>query len=229
MVKAKATVKYPAFVDRLGMSNPIEDQGQLGSCTGNSCTSALEIVLKTDTQYSRLMAYYNGREIEGTVNQDAGAQIRNVIKGLMKIGVSTEPTWPYKVKKFKTKPSTKAYKEASALIKSNTKLKYSRVSDLHTLKAFLSKGIPVVFGFSVPQTFEDLSGSFVLKRPKKTDKFLGGHAVVAVGYDDRPKVPFVWVRNSWSASWGIDGYFKMTQDWFTDSRRLVDDLWAIHY
>lgn len=226
--KASAKPKaLPKFVPRIGMGNQIEDQGQLGSCTGNSSTSALEIVLKADVQYSRLMAYYNARVIDGTVNQDAGAYIRSAIKGLVKTGVSTEPTWPYKVKKFKTKPSAAAFKEAKELI-TGVKLKYARVESLQALKEALSKGIPVVFGFAVPESFENLSGSYVLKLPKAKEAFLGGHAVVAVGYDDRPKTPFVWVRNSWSADWGLDGYFKMTQDWFTDSRRLCDDLWCIH-
>jgi C1A family cysteine protease len=54
---------------------------------------------------------------------------------------------------------------------------------------------------------------------------LGGHAVVAVGYDMKKK--FVWVRNSWGPTWGIDGYFKLPFAWFTDARRLVDDMWTV--
>lgn len=60
---------------------------------------------------------------------------------------------------------------------------------------------------------------------------IGGHATVAVGYDDRitsqnPR-PFIWVRNSWGPNWDLQGYFKMDQAWFSDPRRLVDDMWII--
>jgi aminopeptidase C len=57
---------------------------------------------------------------------------------------------------------------------------------------------------------------------------IGGHAVVAVGYDSSVSTPYVWVRNSWGVSWGLAGHFKMDERWFFDPRRLVDDMWVIH-
>lgn len=217
----------PGYVNRIGMANPIEDQGQLGSCTGNASTSALEIVTQSDP-LSRLMAYYNGRAIEGTTGQDAGCSIRDVIKGLTKSGVCLEAHWPYVVAKFAKKPPPPCYKQAQAIIPKVQS--YSRLTSLHDVKTALASGLPVVFGFSVPDYFE---GSIVAKTgwvrpPTPEDRMIGGHAVVAVGYEDRARVPFVWVRNSWGPKWGIDGYFQMDAQWFTDPRRLVDDMWVIH-
>jgi C1A family cysteine protease len=217
----------PKYVNKLGAGNPIQDQGQLGSCTGNSSTSALEISTNRMTPLSRLMAYYNARDMEKTVEHDAGAQIRDVIKCLMTLGVSNEELWPYDVKKFKAKPSAAAYKDAKIFLKSLAAFEYVRVTNLDQLKHALRDGYPVTFGFSVPEKFEKMKAPFFLGLTTKSDKMIGGHAVVAVGYDDRPAKPFVWVRNSWGESWGLNGYFKMDQAWFAHAERLVDDMWVI--
>ena len=78
--------------------SPVEDQGQLGSCTANALVGALEFLeLKDGAQFvdlSRLFLYYNERVIEGTVDHDSGAFIRDGIKSLAKQGVCTEPEWP---------------------------------------------------------------------------------------------------------------------------------------
>lgn len=223
----ESSASIPLFVDKLGSENPIEDQGQLGSCTGNSSTSVVEIICKVP-QLSRLMAYYNGRLLEGTVKQDAGAEIKDVIKAISKYGIAKEQVWPYNVSKFKRKPTIKAYRDAASLI---PKIKeYRKVPDLNSLKQSLAMGLPVVFGFSVPEYFEsiDFDKNPYLILPSDTDKIVGGHAVAAVGYDDRdPHRKFVWVRNSWGKDWGLDGYFKMDQSWFTDNRMLVDDMWTV--
>lgn len=223
--KLKATM--PAVVERIGLDNPVEDQGNLGSCTGNSSTSMLEIKLGMTQALSRLMAYYNARVIDGSVASDDGAQIRSVIKGLTKVGTSSEPVWPYDVKKFAVKPSTAAFNQAKGLLDeiAKRKLGYYRVLTLDDLLNSLANGNTVTFGFSVPASFENLPASGVLALPKKNEAILGGHAVVAVGFDSNKK--FVWVRNSWGSNWGINGYFKMPFAWFNDPRRLVDDMWTI--
>ena len=222
--------KLPAYVDRIGMGNPIEDQGDLGSCTGNASTSALEIVTKSP-QLSRLMAYYNGRAIEGTVPYDSGCYIRDVIKALSKTGCCNETLWPYVISKFATKPPASAYTQAAVVVPKVSS--YQRALTLQDVKNALAQKLPVVFGFSVPQYFIDntVATTGWVRLPTRNDYIIGGHATVAVGYDDRvtsanPK-PFIWVRNSWGSSWGLQGYFKMDQAWFSDPRRLVDDMWVI--
>lgn len=229
MFKAPPKLVLPKTVSRIGLKNTIEDQGNLGSCTGNASTSALEIVLGTGTpQLSRLMAYYNARVIDGTVGSDDGAYIRSVIKGLVKQSVAAEPLWPYNVARFRTKPSATALQDAAARLKATAaNLEYVRLSTLADVKAALATRNPVVFGFAVPESFENLPRTALLRLPTKGEAWLGGHAVMACGYSDKVKEPYIWVRNSWGANWGIDGYFKMTQNWFTDSRRLVDDMWVI--
>lgn len=219
----------PRFVNIIGIRNKIEDQGDIGSCTGNSSTSALEISIGTKRPFSKLMAYYNARILDGgnAINEDVGATIRSVIKGLATYGACYEETWPYDVRKFAVRPSEKAYAEGKALVDRMYGFEYMRVNNLTELKAALALGYPVTFGFSTPEIFSSPRFNTFLRFPGPKDVINGGHAVVAVGYEDRVREPYVWIRNSWGKRWGINGYFKMTQDWFTSPYRLAADMWVI--
>jgi len=53
---------------------------------------------------------------------------------------------------------------------------------------------------------------------------VGGHAVLAVGYDDASQT--FLVRNSWGADWGQNGYFTMPYAYLT-TRGLSSDFWTI--
>ncbi len=223
----RAIAALPPVVDQIGLSNPIEDQGQMGSCTGNSSTSMLEIALGLTVPQSRLMAYYNGRVIDGTTKTDAGAQIRSVIKGLVNLGVADENLWKYTQTNLTRAPGKTAVDQGAttAALVLSKKLGYYRVDSLDGLMLALSKGGTVTFGFTVTAAIDNLPASGILRLPRASEPSIGGHAVLAVGYDSVKK--FVWVRNSWGAGWGLNGYFKMPFGWFTDPRRLVDDMWTL--
>lgn len=235
-----AATAVPTYVDPIGTADIIDDQGELSSCTGNACADAHEIALKgklqtTFFQRSRLFAYYNARSLEGTTAQDAGASITDVVRGAKLWGIAPEAWWPYNITRFARRPTPSAYVQSDkmrVLVSS-----YERVIGLTALKAALARGLPVMFGFSVPDYFEDQQTEATgwVRFPTSTDEIIGGHAVVAVGYDNRVSPAFVWVRNSWGPSWGCaapgmqsKGYFKMDQRWFTDPAGLVDDMWTIH-
>lgn len=221
--------RLPSHVNIIGIRNKIENQHEIGSCTGNAATSALEIAIGTRRPFSRLMAYYNAREQRGTTNQDSGASIRNVMKGLLSVGVSYEETWPYITSKFAERPSALAYAEARAFANRMWGYEYVSIRSLTDVKTALAQGSPVTFGFGTPEWFLDPNFNNIIRFPSSQEKIVGGHAVVAVGYDDRYRDKIIWVRNSWGKNWGINGYFKMTQDWFTRPEELATDCWVIRH
>ena len=107
----------PRKVDLSAGCSPVEDQGQLGSCTANALVGNLEFlylkVSKPVTDLSRLFIYYNERAMEGSINEDAGAAIRDGVKSLVNLGVCTEKKWPYIISKFTAKPPVDCYREAA--------------------------------------------------------------------------------------------------------------------
>src|SRR5947207_13215307 len=127
---APRLAQLPRKVDLRSKCSPVEDQGPLGSCTANALIGAVEFLEKKDNvpfaDLSRLFVYYNERVIEGTVDQDSGAFIRDGVKSLAKQGVCPEPEWPYKVSRFRRKPSRTCYRTA----KKHHILSYHRISTL---------------------------------------------------------------------------------------------------
>jgi C1A family cysteine protease len=217
----------PRHIDLRSSCSPVEDQGQLGSCTGNASVGALEFLEikagdKPFVDLSRLFPYYQARLIEGTVRQDAGAEIRDVVKGLAKFGVPSEKLWPYDVKRFATRPSAAAIADAAR----RKITSYHRIVGLGSMRQCLAEGFPVIFGFTVFESFEsdEVARTGVMSMPKINERELGGHAVLGVGYDDDTRL--LTVRNSWGASWGQKGYFRMPYG-YIENASLSDDFWTI--
>ena len=217
----------PAAVDLRPECPPVYDQGQLGSCTGNGIAGAIEFDQKKqgnrDFTPSRLFIYYNERVIEGTVNQDAGAQIRDGIKAVAKLGAPPESEWPYDISEFTKKPPHKAYVDG----KKDLVTSYARVAQyLMQMRGCIASGFPFVFGFTVYESFEsqEVAQTGIVPMPSPGESVLGGHCVVAVGYDDTQRT--FTIRNSWGTGWGEQGYCHMPYEYLI-SPHLSSDFWTI--
>jgi C1A family cysteine protease len=125
------------------------------------------------------------------------------MQSLTKDGIATEATLPYDITKFTVKPSAEAYKSAQEFKIHDAK----QLASLDDVKAALANGQVVAFGFRVYKSFMSIKADGVMPEPKPGEQVLGGHAVLAVGYDDAKKV--LIIRNSWSEKWGDKGYFYM--------------------
>ena len=161
--------------------------------------------------------------LEGSISEDAGAEIRDGVKVVHKYGAPNEKLWPYNIAKFAQKPPATAYTAGLKELVSE----YQRVTSTTALiKAALAQAHPIIFGFSVYESFESatVAKTGVVPMPKKGEELLGGHAVLAVGYNDATQR--VLVRNSWGTSWGIKGYFTMPYKYISDTS-LADDFWVI--
>jgi C1A family cysteine protease len=220
-------LKLPPLVDLRNQCPQVYNQEDLGSCTANAIAAAIEFErMKQGIQDfipSRLFIYYNERVMEGTVASDSGAQIRDGIKSVAAQGACPETEWPYDMTQFATKPTDQCYQDALT----DKVVQYSRVSHvLNQMKGCLASGYPFVFGFTVYESFEspEVAQSGIVPMPSAGEATVGGHAVMAVGYDDSQQ-RFI-VRNSWGDGWGMKGYFTMPYAYLTDSN-LSDDFWTI--
>jgi len=220
--------KLPANIDLTKKCPPVYDQGQLGSCTANAIAAAVEFdqmkqKVKNVFVPSRLFIYYNERVMERTVDSDSGAQIRDGIKSVGRQGDCPEPLWPYDIAEFAVQPPASCYRNAVQ----HKAVLYQRVNrNMNQMKGCLASGYPFVFGFSV---YESFMSSAVAKTghapmPAPNEELEGGHAVLAVGYDDANQ--WFIVRNSWGTGWGMKGYFTLPYAYLLDGN-LSDDFWTI--
>jgi len=234
----RVPAKVPAKIDLRGGCSPIEQQGNLGSCTAQALVGGLEFLeLQAETSkignrqskiknsfadLSRLFVYYNEREAMDTVMEDSGAMLRTGIKVLKKLGVCRESIWPYKITRFTEKPSANCYREAE----NHQVTAYQRLHTLAEMKACLAMGLPFVFGFAVYEHVmtESVRKSGIIRLPRQNERMIGGHAVMAVGYDNAKKT--LLFRNSWGTEWGKSGYGSLPYD-YPESRELSDDFWCI--
>lgn len=227
-VPPQILLKLPPSADLRPQCPDVFDQGQLGSCTANAIAAALEFDQIKEQQAkifvpSRLFIYYNERDMEGTVNSDSGAQIRDGIKSVVQQGDCPEDLWPYDITKFAVKPPQQCYQQALKF----TAVQYQRLSQISDhLKGCLASGYPFVFGFSVYESFESpqVAQTGHASIPPPTEASLGGHAVMAVGYDDSQS--WFIVRNSWGVGWGMKGYFTLPYAYVLD-QNLASDFWTI--
>lgn len=209
------------------------DQGSLGSCTANATSFAFvfdELKQNNTAPFmpSRLFLYYNSRSIEGTVSQDYGAMLSDVIAAVGNPGMCEEELWPYDVTQYATVPKPQCYTESKTCTSLNS---YKVQQNLQQLKLGILSGYPILFGFVVYESFEtpQVADTGIVPMPGENDNMVGGHAVCAVAFDNS-KQAFL-CRNSWGTEWGyaingIRGYFWLPYDYITNPD-LASDFWII--
>lgn len=220
-------VHLPPKVDLRPKCSPVRDQGSLGSCTGFAIVVGLRECLLVQSglfvELSPLFEYYWERVKERTVDQDAGAQLRDGMKVLAKFGAALEKDWPYDIAKFKDAPPPLAVIDAKRYpIKS-----YCRIHTVIEIKQSLVINHPVVIGIEVWDSFEtdEVARTGAVPIPNfSKEQNQGGHAVCVVGYDDAAGV-FI-VKNSWGTNWGMAGYFTLPYEFFNPRLNLVMDKWT---
>lgn len=222
-------VPLPAECDLIGpQMPPIYDQGDLGSCSANAISRAVDFErAKQGLPFmtpSRLMLYWCEREMEGTVETDSGAMLRDGIKVMVKQGVCAESEWPYDISQFAVRPTEQCFKDAIP----HETVQYSSVTqsrDLYFAKHCMAiLGRPVVFGISVFEDFESEEVSKTGLIPMPQGNPLGGHAICMVGYDDSKKL--IKFANSWGADWGSAGYGFLPYEYVADPN-LSADWWVV--
>lgn len=222
--------KLPSSLDLRQAMPPVYDQYSLGSCTAQATAALVQYCalkqkgeLINDATPSRLKIYYNARWLEGSTMYDSGAMIRDAVKSIGRWGVVDEVYWPYSLDRFQEQPPATVYRRARReLVK-----EYARVGqDLETLKTTLLTNGPIVFGFTMYDSFESeyVARTGMVPMPRAEEGVLGGHAVVLCGWHDGLKR--FTVRNSWGEHWGYHGYCYFPYEYVTNPQ-LCDDFWNV--
>lgn len=212
---------------------PVLDQGQQGSCTGHGTAGVVMFDQQAQGESvvvpSREFIYYNARVYEGTQYFDSGAQVRDALKVVAQLGVPPDSDFPYNPSVFDVRPPAQAYADATK----QEALVYEAVQYPHIDQA-LASGFPVVFGFTVYESFESpqVAQTGVVPVPRRGEQVIGGHCVFTYGNNssysntiDRMPPRTKPCRNSWGPEWGDRGDFYLPQ-WFFDTGQCAD-FWII--
>ena len=236
--------KQPASTDLREWCSPIEDQGQIGSCTANAGVAIVEYFEKRafgkHIDASRLFLYKVTRNLMKETG-DTGAYLRSAMGSLVLFGVPPEEYWPYNVQDFDVEPPAFCYSFAQ----NYQAIKYYRLDPpgtspevlLNRIKTNLIAGLPSMFGFTVYSSIAQADGNAgKIPYPTAGERIEGGHAVAAFGYDDTIKIQNTnpkgiettgafLIRNSWGTGWGDHGYGWLPYDYVTTG--LAVDWWSM--
>ena len=241
-VAEPARVSIPTSTDLRGWCPPIEHQGALGSCTANAGVGLVEYYERRafgrHIDASRLFLYKATRNLLHWTG-DRGAFLRTTMGAMVLFGVPPEEYWPYVIADFEKEPPSFCY----AFAQNYQAIQYFRLDPpatpkellLTRIKAFLTAGLPSMFGFTVFSSIGQAGDDGKIPYPCRGERILGGHAVVAVGFNDEMKIRnttcgvekagALLIRNSWGTGWGDEGYGWLPYEYVM--RGLAIDWWTL--
>jgi C1A family cysteine protease len=235
-------VRIPPTKDLRPWCSPIENQLALGSCTAHAGVGIIEYFERRAfgkyIDASRLFLYKATRNLLHWTG-DTGAFLRTTMGAMVLFGVPPEEYWPYIIADFDNEPSAFCYSFAQ----SYQTLKYFRLDLpsikkddlLKKIKTYIAYGIPSMFGFTVFSSIGQAGNDGKIPYPCLGEKIAGGHAVAAVGYDDKIKIKnticgkettgALLIRNSWGTGWGDHGYGFLPYEYVL--KGLAIDWWIL--
>lgn len=200
---------------------PIYNQLSLSSCAANAGTGMWGILrgledANANLLLSRLFLYWNARLYTNDTGKDQGTYIHNVMDSVTTLGVCLESQWEYDPSKVFKQPPILAYKQGD----DNTFNDFYQVKSegndrLLDIEMAVKANHPVIFGTQVGTQFENYEGENKVFGPPNDP--VGGHAMLIVGVRRNPDLEF-YIRNSWGAGWGKNGYA-----WFNGDYIMSDD------
>ena len=229
----------PTKIDLSNWCSPIENQGSIGSCTAHAGIGVVEYyenrAFGKHLDGSRLFLYKTSRNLLNWKG-DTGSYLRATMAAMAMFGIALEKYWPYDVKRFEEEPGAFVY----AIAQNFQALTYYRLDPIGTdsqtllksVKTHLQAGLPSMFGFTCYSSLHS-GEKGKIPYPLKSEKVIGGHAVVAIGYDDTLVIKngsnkttgALMIRNSWGEDWGVGGYGYLPYEYILNG--LAVDFWVL--
>lgn len=201
----KDTVPLPDEYDLRILMSPIGYQN-FGSCWSWGTTAIKEYLDSEECgktiNLSEKFVYHTGKKISGLWGIQ-GDYIRTGLKALCEHGAplladypdTKEKNWEVYAKK---EPPLEIYKKAE---KYRGKTYWAVGKSLEEIRqAIYQQKAPIVFGMMWFKGYKPTSDG---RLPLPSGKNLGGHCLSIVGWTKNK----LWIRNSWGAKFGLNGYF----------------------
>lgn len=236
----------PDVVDLSLWCSPVKDQKSLNTCTIFSGIALIEYWFQKEfgrrEDLSALFLYKTARDLMQR-SGDTGVSAQATMQAMALFGVPPEDYWPYQEDRLDDVPPTFCY----AYAQNYQSLKYFRLDSAEVsadkqllmlkIRATLAAGIPCMFGLTLYSSVyhERNTSRGRIPYPSDRDTIIGGHTLVAVGYNDRKELEqasgipstsgALLVRNSWGAEWGKQGYGWLPYDYVLQG--LTSDWWSV--
>ena len=184
-----------------GAVTPVKDQGNCGSCWAFSTTGSVEGAnqLATGTLTAFSEQYLVDCAKNGNYGCDGG-EMTNALTWVKKHGIPTEAAYPYTARDGRCKKKVKTQKVISGW---KSVQKHSAAA----LQAAVLTN-PISIGIQADQILSYNSGIF--NNPACKTQL--DHGVLLVGYGVQGNKKYWLVKNSWSTSWGEQGYIRFERD-----------------
>jgi len=232
-------LKIPAAMDLRPWCSLIDNQDGIGCCTAEAGVGLYEYCEKRAfgayVDGSELFLYKVTRDLLGWTG-DTGAYCRTTMGAMVLFGIAPDHYWPFVPAKFDVEPTPFLY----SLAQNYQALAYYRLDPpgtvpanlLANIKNHLACGLALMFGFTCYSSIWSAVGGKI-PFPQMTERVVGGHAIVAVGYDDSIVITngtvttrgALLIRNSWGTGWGMAGYGYLPYEYVL--RGLAVDWWAL--
>lgn len=211
----------PTAMELCEFKGPTRNQGGEGSCTGHAGAE------KTDLDYRQFTTLFPNRMVasdafdaspefvylcnliaDGDLGTDAGSSMHQTAITLSQKGACLESQMPYSDSQYSTAPSSDQYADALPYRLNS----YHFLPDLQAMKSCLAPspagpGHAFIFGINVYDSFEGTwaEAGFMPVPDLTKESLQGGHAQLAIGYDDTIAFPDgskggLFVQNSWGDS-----------------------------